>query len=261
VSTADPAPVLELRGVSVRFGGVQALGDVSLRLLPGPGISAIIGPNGAGKTTLLNVLTGLVPPVAGHLWIGGRDMTGHRPDAIFRSGVARTFQGVRLFEHLTVRENVHLAARSACRSGPAGSAAVWFDRRRDARDRVDRAMGEAGLPPSLWSALPERLTLLERRLTELARALTAEPAALLLDEPAAGLNTAEKERLCGLLRSLAASRACRVVLVEHDMKLVMAVADRISVMNFGRVLAEGAPDAIRSDPAVIDAYLGTASHE
>jgi ABC-type branched-subunit amino acid transport system ATPase component len=252
-------PALELRGISVRFGGVQALNDVSFQLANQAGISAIIGPNGAGKTTLLNVLTGIVRPAAGRLLIAGHDMTGRRPDMIFRSKIARTFQGIRLFEHLTVRENVHLAARSAVGAGHSGAASIWFDRRHTARHKAEHALRQVGLPVSLWSELPERLTLLERRLTEIARALTAEPAALLLDEPAAGLNTAEKERLCTLLGVIAASYQCRVVLVEHDMKLVMAIAERIMVMNFGRLLAEGAPDMIRADPAVVEAYLGTAA--
>ena len=249
-------PALELRDICVRFGGVQALADVSLSLPRQAGISAIIGPNGAGKTTLLNVLTGIVQPVSGQIIVAGQDMTGRRPDLIFRAGVARTFQGIRLFEHLSVFENAHLAARSACHAGPPGGRSIWFDRHGSARATTEQALCEVGLPAASWAQRPERLTLLERRLAEIARALTGNPVALLLDEPAAGLNTAEKERLCALLQALSQSRQCRVVIVEHDMKLVMAMAAWITVMNFGRKLAEGPPDRIQADPAVIDAYLG-----
>jgi ABC-type branched-subunit amino acid transport system ATPase component len=250
---------LELRDICVRFGGVQALADVSLCVPRQAGISAIIGPNGAGKTTLLNVLTGIVRPVSGQIMVAGQDMTGRRPDLIFRAGVARTFQGIRLFEHLTVYENAHLAARSACHSGPVGGPSIWFDRGGTARVKTEQALREVGLPTALWTHLPERLTLLERRLAEIARALTGNPVALLLDEPAAGLNTAEKERLCALLQALSVARQCRVVIVEHDMKLVMSIAEWITVMNFGRKLAEGPPEIIQADPAVIDAYLGAAA--
>ena len=251
---------LELRDVSVRFGGVAALTDVSLKITAEAGISAIIGPNGAGKTTLFNVLTGLVRPVAGRVLVAGREVTGRRSDEIFRSRVSRTFQGVRLFEHLAVHDNVRLAARSACVAGGPGGRSVWFDRRKDADACMRRALDDVELDIAVWSSLPERLTLLERRQVEIARALTADPIAMLLDEPAAGLNTAEKEWLSGLLRRVAQARGCRVVIVEHDMKLVMAMAERISVMNFGRLLCEGRPDEIRRNEAVIEAYLGTGGH-
>jgi ABC-type branched-subunit amino acid transport system ATPase component len=192
-------------------------------------------------------------------------VTGWRPDQIFRAGVSRTFQGVRLFEHLTVYQNVRLAARSApaAHLAPAADgpkpASAWLDRAR-ARARTERALGEVGLDRSLWDAAPDRLTLLERRLVEIARALTVQPLALLLDEPAAGLNTAEKQRLCALFERLTAAIGCRIVVVEHDMKLVMSIAERICVMNFGRLLREGAPEDIRTDEAVIEAYLGTREH-
>jgi ABC-type branched-subunit amino acid transport system ATPase component len=254
------APALELKSATVRFGGVTAVNDVSLAIPAAAGISAIIGPNGAGKTTLFNVLTGIIRPVSGHVMIGGRDMTGSRPDQIFRARIARTFQGARLFAHLSVRDNVHLAARSVSAPGRPGGPSVWFDRGATALRRAERALREVDLPPLLWSVWPDRLTLLERRLAEIARALTAEPTVLLLDEPAAGLNTAEKERLCALLVRLAGSIGCRVVVIEHDMKLVMSIAERIWVMNFGCLLAEGTPADIRANEAVIEAYLGTRSH-
>jgi len=257
---ADQVPALELKSATVKFGGVTAVNDVSLRIPGVAGISAIIGPNGAGKTTLFNVLTGIIRPVSGQILIAGRDMTGRRPDEIFRARVARTFQGARLFAHLSVRDNVRLAARSVSAPGHPAGPSVWFDRRGSALRRAERALREVDLPCLLWSVWPDRLTLLERRLAEIARALTAEPTVLLLDEPAAGLNTAEKERLRALLVRLASSTGCRIVVIEHDMKLVMSIAERIWVMNFGCLLSEGTPADIRADEAVIEAYLGTRSH-
>jgi ABC-type branched-subunit amino acid transport system ATPase component len=260
VPSASEIPALELRSANVRFGGVAAVNDVSLRIPAAPGIGAIIGPNGAGKTTVFNVLTGVIRPVSGQVLIAGRDMTGRRPDEIFRARVARTFQGVRLFAHLNIRDNVLLAARSASAPGRSGGASVWIDRGGDALRRAESALAAVDLPRPLWSALPDRLTLLERRLAEVARALTIEPIVLLLDEPAAGLNTAEKERLCSLLSKLTISTGCRIVVIEHDMKLVMSIAEQIWVMNFGRLLGEGTPDQVRTNEAVVEAYLGTRSH-
>jgi ABC-type branched-subunit amino acid transport system ATPase component len=257
---ADQTPALKLKSATVRFGGVTAVNDVSLRIPSAAGISAIIGPNGAGKTTLFNVLSGVIRPTSGQILIAGRDMTGARPDQIFRARVARTFQGARLFRHLSVRDNVRLAARSVSAPGRPGGPSVWIDRRGDVLRRAERALKDVDLPCSLWSALPDRLTLLERRLAEIARALTAKPLALLLDEPAAGLNTAEKQRLCALLLRLANAIGCRIVVIEHDMKLVMSIAERIWVMNFGCLLSEGTPAEIRADEAVIEAYLGTRAH-
>lgn len=258
VKSAPVAPVLALQDVHVRFGGVRALSEVSLEIPPGPGVSAIIGPNGAGKTTLFNVLTGIIRPSQGAIRIADRDVTGLRPDEIFRTGVSRTFQGVRLFAHLSVLENVALAARSALPRG----ARAWFSGAGEAEDRAKACLEATGVEPRLWSLWPDRLTLLEQRLVEMARAMTAKPLVMLLDEPAAGLNTVEKQRLCALFETLAQTSGCRVVVVEHDMKLVMSVAKRIWVMNFGRLLAQGTPSEIRTNEAVIEAYLGAqAQHD
>jgi ABC-type branched-subunit amino acid transport system ATPase component len=256
----DDVAALELRSTSVKFGGVTAVNGISLRIPRAAGISAIIGPNGAGKTTVFNVLSGIIRPASGQILIDGRDMTGRRPDEIFRARVARTFQGVRMFRHLDVRDNVLLAARSASAPGRPGGPSLWIDRRHDAQRRAEWALAQVELPHALWSASPDRLTLLERRLAEIARALTVEPIALLLDEPAAGLNTAEKQRLCDLLGKLAVATGCRIVVIEHDMKLVMTIAERIWVMNFGCLLGEGTPAEIRANEAVVEAYLGTRSH-
>jgi ABC-type branched-subunit amino acid transport system ATPase component len=168
---------------------------------------------------------------------------------------------VRLFAHLNVRDNVLLAARSAPAPGRPGGPSVWYDRRGDAVRRTKWALTTVGLPLAVWSAMPDRLTLIERRLAEIARALTVEPIALLLDEPAAGMNNAEKKRLSALFEGLTAATACRIVVIEHDMKLIMSIAERIFVMNFGYLLAEGTPAEVRENELVVEAYLGGGSHD
>jgi ABC-type branched-subunit amino acid transport system ATPase component len=252
----NAAPALELRSICVRFGGVTALDKVSLRVPARAGISSVIGPNGAGKTTLFNVITGVVKPASGQVLIAGQDMTGRQPDEIFRARISRTFQGVRLLEHLSVEANVLLAAGSA----PRDADTSWWKGRGRAKILAAAALDAVGVDPRTRSRMPDQLTLLESRLVELARALTVNPIAILLDEPAAGLNTAEKERLCSLLMQLSHAKACHIVVVEHDMKLVMSIAERISVLNFGCLLSEGTPQQIRDDEAVIEAYLGTKAH-
>ncbi|WP_127088632.1 ABC transporter permease subunit [Aquabacter cavernae] len=244
-TVATAAGPLVVDGICVRFGGIAALDGVGMTIPTTPGISAVIGPNGAGKTTFFNVLTGLIRPQAGQIRLEGRDLVGLRPDQVFKARIARTFQGVRLFSHLCVYRNVMLAARSATPDGAL------------ARARAERALAAAGLDQAAWGLPPDRLTLLDRRLVEIARGLAARPVVLLLDEPAAGLNSAEKERLGALLGHLAEAFACRIVIVEHDMKLVMSIAETVWVMNFGRVLSHGTPEEIRNDPAVIEAYLGS----
>jgi len=236
------APLLTVRGLSKRFGGFTALRGLDLDVEAGA-LHAIIGPNGAGKTTLFNLLTGVWEPTEGRISFAGRALGGLPPEARTRLGLCRTFQAVRLFAGLTALENAMLAAQ--CR-GLASEARL--------AGRARALLAEAGLADR--AALPARhLPFGEQRVLELARALATEPTLLLLDEPTAGLNAAEKARLLDLIRALH-GRGLTVVFVEHDMQVVMGLAQRITVLNFGEKIAEGDPAAVRRDAAAIEAYLG-----
>jgi branched-chain amino acid transport system ATP-binding protein len=251
----DPAPLLVAEGITVRFGGLTALDDVSLAAPPRE-VHGVIGPNGAGKTTLFNVCCGFVHPDSGTLSWQGRTVTGLRPHRLARMGIARTLQGLGLFDGLTVLENVMVGADRFRRAG-FGSALFALPRaardERRLRERARQAMAELDVLDHACS-LPGSLPYPVRKRVSLARALAAEPELLLLDEPASGLSQDEIDELGALVRGLAEKMA--VVLVDHHMDLVMAVCDRITVLDFGRVVAAGSPDQVRDDPAVIDAYLG-----
>jgi len=239
------ADLLEARGITVRFDGVTALDAVDLALAPGE-IVGMIGPNGAGKTTLVNVLSGFQRPTAGTVALLGADATTWSPDALARAGVARTFQAVRAFPALTALENVEAAAVSAARSR-RGARAL-------ARELLDR-MGLAGWADRPASALPHAD---ERRLG-IARALALRPRFLLLDEPAAGMGEAEGDELVAALVALRDRDGIGLLVVEHDVRLVMALCERIQVLDHGRTLAVGTPAEIRADAAVRTAYLGAAT--
>jgi branched-chain amino acid transport system ATP-binding protein len=237
---------LEIEEVTVRFGGNMALDAASLAAEAGQ-VTGLIGPNGAGKTTLFNVVSGLLPPTAGRIAIDGRDVTKLGPTKRARKGLARTFQRLELFTMLTVRENIRVAADIHKR---------WSRDKEDPAERTEAIIDRVGLRPCAdvrVTALPTG----QGRLVELGRALACKPSTLLLDEPASGQDDKETEQFARLLRQLA-GEGMAVVLVEHDVQLVMAVCDRISVLDFGRVIAEGTPGEIQKDEAVLAAYLGTA---
>jgi branched-chain amino acid transport system ATP-binding protein len=242
---ADPMALLELAGVTVRFGGLIAVDDVSLNAEAGR-ITGLIGPNGAGKTTLFNVVTGLEKPTRGRVTLDGEDITSYPPYRRARRGMARTFQRLELFGTLTVRENVEVAA---------GIAVRWADGRESPPELAERLIDRVGLS-AVADERADALPTGQGRLVELARSLATNPRVLLLDEPASGQSTSETEHFADLLRALAAD-GMAVVLVEHDMNLVMAVCDYINVLDFGSLLVAGPPEQIRSDPAVLAAYLGS----
>ncbi len=238
---------LVVEGVSKRFAGLHALDDVSIRVRPGE-ILGLIGPNGSGKTTLINVVTGLLPPTAGQIEVDGTDITGRAAHRIARTGVARTFQRVRLFSDLTVLENVEVAA-----------VGVGMPRRR-AREQAHSVLEELGV--AMWSGrlageLPYGL---ERRI-EVARALAMNPKYLLLDEPAAGLDEEESNELLRTLAPIPAAKGLGILVVDHDMTLIMRLCNRLHVLNYGRTIGEGTPEEVRVIPEVVEAYLGTASEE
>jgi branched-chain amino acid transport system ATP-binding protein len=255
VSGEESARILSVSDITVSFGGITALDGVSLGVSSGE-VLGIIGPNGACKTTLFNVICGFVTPAAGTItWRGGH-LAGIRPEKLASLGIARTLQGVGLFAHLSALENVITGAQRFRRAGFAGSllGLPWSDRdERALRDRalaalrtVDCADAARRLPGTLPYAVQKRVAL--------ARALVAEPDLLLLDEPAGGLDAAELSALKQTIAQLGSSIA--VLLVDHHMDLVTSVCNRVVVLDFGRVIAEGAPDAVRRDPAVLEAYLG-----
>jgi branched-chain amino acid transport system permease protein len=244
----------EVTALRKNFGGLAAVADLSFTLASGE-LLALIGPNGAGKSTSFNLLTGVLRPNAGTVRLMGRNVTGLPAPAMARLGVARSFQHVKLVAHMSVIENVALGAHLRGHASPLASI-LRLDRAEEARlfAEAARQLGHVGLL-ELASRPATSLALGQQRIVEIARALCQDPSVLLLDEPAAGLRHAEKQALAELLRRLAAE-GMAILLVEHDMDFVMNLADRIVVMDFGTRIAEGPPEAIRRNPAVIEAYLG-----
>jgi branched-chain amino acid transport system ATP-binding protein len=260
-SEAPPPPadgqddVLEARGVTVRFGGLTALDDVSFTALACQ-VTGIIGPNGAGKTTLLNAACGFVKPQSGTIRFGGHELTGLRPHRLAPLGIARTMQGLGLFGRLSVVENVMVGATSQARAGfwPALLGLPWSDRdERRLRDQAVVALDRVGAA-DLAQSMPGTLAYGLRKRVALARALVARPRLLLLDEPASGLSETELPELGELMTGLAKDTC--VVVIEHRMDLMMSVCDTIFVLDFGKLIASGSPEQVQADPAVTAAYLG-----
>lgn len=252
---------LRLTDIEVRFGGVTALDGVSMHLAPGE-ICGLIGANGAGKTTLFDVVSGVRVPDAGRVELHGRDVTRWSPHRRARAGLRRTFQRVQPFGWLTVEENLLVA--SEWRGGGGGVVADLVGapgrrrRERRRREHADTVIAACGLDPVRTTPCG-RLPIGTVRLVELGRALVDEPTVVLLDEPTSGLDHGEARRFAGLVRSARDERGAAVLLVEHDVGFVLENCDRVVVLHLGRVLADGPPAAIRSDPAVREAYLGALS--
>ena len=248
--------LLEVKNVGRRFGGLTALSGVTFEVAPG-GIKAIIGPNGAGKTTLFNIVAGSIRPNEGELRFDGTPITGLPPYKIARLGVSRTFQNLSLFGDMTALENVMVGRHCRTRRGMGAAALRLPGQQREEREIRESAAAEldyVGL--SAHAGRPVRaLAFGQRRMVELARALATEPKLLLLDEPASGLNTKEKDDLAGLIARIR-DRGITVLLVEHDMSLVMQTADTILVLHHGATIAEGKPADVRNDAKVVAVYLG-----
>jgi branched-chain amino acid transport system ATP-binding protein len=251
-------PIYTADQVTKAFGGLVAVDDVSFEI-PEGSIVSIIGPNGAGKTTFFNILTGLYKPTSGKLQFQGKDVTRDRPDEITAAGVARTFQNIRLFGTMTATENVMVGEHARMKAGLFGSILRPPRVRKeevDVRERAHELLVYVGLRKDLHDLISIQLSYGDQRRIEVARALASNPTLLLLDEPTAGMNPNESAQFTDFMQKVREEKGLTILLIEHDMKVVMGVSERITVLDHGEKVAEGSPQEVRENPRVIEAYLG-----